>query len=149
MPLYWTIDSKNRLFMAAGEGDVTLADAMSLLEAHAGAGAISYRKLFDGRAMRSAMDGEEILALCAQIRASHYQANVGALALVCTQEHTEKFARLLGALAAADRPMKLFSNPRKARLWLDRQPGAHQRAHGRRRKAAPPVLDGIALLSTE
>jgi hypothetical protein len=33
MPLYWSIDSKERLFTGSGEGDVTLADAMALLDA--------------------------------------------------------------------------------------------------------------------
>jgi hypothetical protein len=84
MPLYWTIDSKERLFTAIGEGEVTLADAMSLLEALAGAKTLSYRKLFDGRAVQSTMTGEELLAVCAKIRA--YQGPVGALALVGTAE---------------------------------------------------------------
>jgi hypothetical protein len=43
MPLYWMIDSKERLFTGSGEGDVTFADAMALLDALAGAGALSYR----------------------------------------------------------------------------------------------------------
>jgi hypothetical protein len=43
MPLYWMIDSKERLFMGSGEGDVNFADAMALLDALAGAGALSYR----------------------------------------------------------------------------------------------------------
>jgi hypothetical protein len=33
MPLYWMIDSKERLFTGSGEGDVTFADAMALLDA--------------------------------------------------------------------------------------------------------------------
>jgi hypothetical protein len=37
---------------------------MALLDALAGAGALSYRKLFDGRAVQSAMTGEELLAVC-------------------------------------------------------------------------------------
>jgi hypothetical protein len=44
MPLYWTIDSKERLFTGSGEGDVTFDDAMALLDALAGAKALSYRK---------------------------------------------------------------------------------------------------------
>jgi hypothetical protein len=55
MPLYWTIDSKERFFTGVGEGEVTLRDAMSLLEALVGAGALSYRKLFDGRAVRASI----------------------------------------------------------------------------------------------
>ena len=122
MPLYWTIDSKERLFTGVGEGEVTLADAMSLLEALAGAGALSYRKLFDGRAVQSAMTGDDLLAVSAKIRAYHDQGPVGALAIVGTNEQFDTFARLLGALAAADRPMKMFTSLRQARTWLDQQP---------------------------
>jgi hypothetical protein len=122
MPLYWTIDSKERLFTGVGEGEVTLHDAMSLLEALAGAGALSYRKLFDGREVQSAMTGDDLLAVAAKIRAYHDQGPVGALAIVGTNEQIETFARLLGALAAADRPMRMFTSVRQARTWLDQQP---------------------------
>jgi hypothetical protein len=121
MPLYWTIDSKERLFTGSGEGEVTFADAMALLDALTGAKALSYRKLFDGRAVQSPMTGEELLALCARIRAYHEQGPVGALAIVCTAEQTVAFARLLGALAAADRPIKLFPSLRQAHTWLGYQ----------------------------
>ena len=121
MHLHWTIDSRERLFMGSGRGDVTLADAMSLLDALAGAGALSYRKLFDGRAVQSSMTGQELLAVCVRIRAYHEQGPVGALAIVCTPEQTVEFGRLLGALAAADRPIKMFSSLRQAKTWLGRQ----------------------------
>ena len=121
MPLYWTIDSKERLFTGSGEGDVTFADALSLLDALAGAGALSYRKLFDGRAVRSAMTGDDLLAVAAKIRAYHDEGPVGALAIVGTHEQFDTFARLLGALAAADRPMKVFTSLRQARTWLGDQ----------------------------
>src|SRR5918994_7491501 len=68
MPLYWTIDSKERLFTGSGEGDVALADAMALLDALAGARALSYRKLFDGRAVQSTMTADEVLAVSASCR---------------------------------------------------------------------------------
>jgi hypothetical protein len=121
MPLYWTIDSKERLFTGGGEGEVTLADAMSLLEALAGAGALSYRKLFDGRGVQSTMTSEELLAVCAKIRSHHDHARVGALAMVMTPEQTETFGRLLGVLASADRPMRVFAGLGEARDWLARQ----------------------------
>ncbi|GEP61354.1 hypothetical protein [Reyranella soli] len=121
MPLYWTIDSKNRLFTGVSEGEVTFHDAISLLEALAGAKALSYRKLFDGRAVQPTMTGDEVLAVCARIRACHDHASVGALAIVGTHEQTVRFARLLGALATADRPMKIFTSLRQARSWLDQQ----------------------------
>ena len=121
MPLYWTIDSKKRLFKGSGKGVVTFADAMALLDALAGAKAVPYRKLFDGRAVLSSMTGEELLAVCAKIRSYHDQARVGALAMVATPEQTEAFGRLLGALASAERPMRVFAGLRQARTWLNRQ----------------------------
>jgi hypothetical protein len=121
MPLYWTIDSKERLFTGGGEGEVTLDDAISLLEALAGAKALSYRKLFDGRAVQSMMTGDELLTVCAKIRSYHDQWPVGALAMVGTHEQTVRFARLLGALASADRPIKVYTSLRQARTWLDLQ----------------------------
>ena len=121
MPLYWTIDSKERLFTGSGEGGVTFADAMALLDALAGARALSYRKLFDGREVQSSMTAEELLAVCVRIRAYHEHGPIGALAIVCTPEQTVEFARLLGALASADRPIKLFAGLGEARTWLGRQ----------------------------
>jgi len=121
MPLYWTIDSKNGLFTGYGEGHVSLEDAMSLLDALAGARALAYRKLFDGRSIRSTMNGEELLTVCARIRTYHERGPIGAVAMVGTPEQTVSYARLLGALASADRPMKVFTSRRQARNWLDQQ----------------------------
>jgi hypothetical protein len=119
MPLYWTIDSKARLFTGVAEGNVSLNDAIDLLEAMAGAKAMAYRKLFDGRAATPNMTPDELLSLCASIRAYHDRGMMGALAIVATAEQTMLFARLLGALASAKRPIRVFENPRQARNWIE------------------------------
>jgi hypothetical protein len=121
MPLYWTIDSRARLLSARAEGEVSLEQALELLEAASGASALSYRKLFDGRSGTSSMSGEELLALCVKLRSYHVQGPMGALAVVANPDQTWIFARVLGALAAADRPMKVFEGLRQARGWLDGQ----------------------------
>lgn len=121
MPLYWTIDSKARLFTGVAEGDVSLGDAIDLLEAMAGAKAMSYRKLFDARAAAARLTSDELLSLCARIRSYHDQGMMGALAIVATPEQTMTFARLLGALASAKRPIKVFDSPRQARNWIEDQ----------------------------
>jgi hypothetical protein len=121
MPLYWTIDSKAQLFTAVAEGNVTLNDAIDLLEAMAGAKAMAYRKLFDGRAATPTMTGDEMLSLCARIRGYHDHGMMGALAMVATPEQTMVFARLLGALASAKRPIRVFTSPRQARNWIEDQ----------------------------
>jgi hypothetical protein len=119
MPLYWTIDSKARLFTAVAEGNVSLNDAIDLLDAMAGAKAMAYRKLFDGRAAMPTMTPDEMLSLCANIRSYHDRGMMGALAIIATPEQTMLFARLLGALASAKRPIKMFENPRQARNWIE------------------------------
>ena len=124
MPLYWIIDSRAKLVSAVAEGEVTLADAMAFLRTVAGAEVSGYRKLFDGRAGTSAMTAQELLVITAEIRSHHSLGKVGALAIVAHPEQTEPFARVLGALALADRPMRLFDNPTRARNWLDAQVGA-------------------------
>ena len=67
------------------------------------------------------MTGEELLMVCAKIRACHELGPVGALAIVCTPEQTVTFAPLLGALAAADGPIKMFPGLRPANTWLSQQ----------------------------
>ena len=69
------------------------------------------------------MTGDDLLAVAAKIRAYHEKGPVGALAIVGTDEQFDTFARLLGALAAADRPMKVFTSLRQARTWLDQWKG--------------------------
>jgi hypothetical protein len=125
MPLFWTIDSKAQLFAAVAEGQVTLADALELLETMTGSKALSYRKLLDGRRAVSAMPPDDILQLCVKIRSYHDRHDLGAVAIVGTAEQTVTFSRLLGALAAGNRPFKIFNTPRQAHHWLaslDRRP---------------------------
>lgn len=122
MPLHWIIDSRAELVTAVAEGEVTLADTMAFLRTLAGAKVVGYRKLFDGRAGTYAMTEQELLVITAEVRSHHDMGKVGALAIVAYPEQTEPFARVLGALALADRPMRLFDNPTRARNWLEAKP---------------------------
>ncbi|MBM3650528.1 MAG: hypothetical protein FJX11_22355 [Alphaproteobacteria bacterium] len=122
MPLHWIIDSKARLFTAVAEGGVSYSEATALLDPMAGANATTYRKLFDGRTGSSTMSPDELLTVCARIRSLHDNTKIGALAVVANAEQTVVYARLLGVLASAERPIKLFGTPRQARSWLDEQP---------------------------
>ena len=84
MPLYWTIDSRARLFTGIADREVSFSDVMGLLEAMTRAAALPYRKLFDGSAAVLAMTAEELLMVCARIRSYHAEATVGPLALMST-----------------------------------------------------------------
>lgn len=122
MPINWTIDHDQRLLTAVCEGDLTLGEIAEYLDAVVVAGSMPYRKLFDASRAESAMTDEEMMMLGARIRAYHSDSKMGALAIVVTTDHTRGLARLFGALAAADRPIKIFRDVRAARRWLDVQP---------------------------
>lgn len=109
MPLYWIIDSRAE-------------------RALSGATVTGYRKLFEGRDGTSSMSAQELLMVTAEIRSHHSLGKVGALTIIANPDQMELFACVLGALAMADRPMKLFDSPMRARNWLDAQPRVQSKA---------------------
>ena len=118
MPIYWTIDSKQQLVVVTAEGDVTRADADDYLDAIEGGGALAYRKLYDARAGNVVMDHDEMMAIAFRVRSYHDQP-VGALAIVLADDVAELARRMLGVLATADRPLRLFTSLRPAQRWID------------------------------
>ena len=122
MSLHWTIDRKQRLVTAVADGDVTRAEFEAFLDAIRNAGAYGYRKLFDGAHGDTQMNSEELLALGARMRASHGEGPIGALAAVISDDKAELVARVLGILATAKRPMRIFRQVAPARRWINRLP---------------------------
>lgn len=122
MALHWTIDSRRRTVDIVADGDVSMADAMAFFDAVEGANALSYSKLLDGTRARAAMTPDDVLSIVVRIRGLHALGSMGALAVVATAEQVQRIARLLGAAAVADRPMKLFDDVKQARRWLEAQP---------------------------
>jgi hypothetical protein len=118
MPLYWTIDSRQKLVTVTCEGDVTRADLVDYLQAVEGAGALTYCKLFDGTALQTSMTALDMLEIGARFR-SHHARPIGPLAIVLPPDKADLFARVLGILAAADRPMRLFTRLGPARRWIE------------------------------
>lgn len=122
MPITWTIDHDLRSLTAACQGDVTLLDLEEYLDAVVVAGSMPYRKLFDGTHGDFRLTDDEMMLLGARIRAYHSAGPMGPLAIVMVSERTHGLARLFGALAAADRPIRIFREVRAAQRWLDSTP---------------------------
>jgi len=122
MPLQWTIDSRQKLVTVIAEGDVTRADFDAFLDAVKAANAYPYRKLFDGLRGDTRMGPDDLLALGARMRASHEQGPIGPLAAVIPDEKADLVARVLGILATAERPMRVFREIAPARRWINRLP---------------------------
>lgn len=119
MPLYWVIDSRERLMTAVAEGGVSTDEANAYLDAMAGAKASGYRRLFDGSEGEPLMDEQDIMGLAVRMRDMQQIGPTGPLAVVMPRARYEQFARMLGILAVPDRPIRFFSDPAAARAWLD------------------------------
>jgi hypothetical protein len=118
MPLHLSIDSEHALVSVAADGDVTRAEVEEMLDAIVAADALGYRKLFDGTNGTTTMGLENMRALGVRMREYHKLGAMGPLALVLPPLKAALVLPTLGLLAAADRPMKIFIDRRKARRWL-------------------------------
>ena len=119
MPLDWTIDAEAQLVVIVADGDFARRDMETLLDDLASSGAMAYRKLFDGSRGDASMGPEDMLMLGVRFRAIHARERMGPLAVVVPDHRAELVARVLGILAVADRPMRVFRAPALARRWLE------------------------------
>ena len=101
-------------------GIVKAAEFADMVEAALGAGAIGYAKLFDGSAPDLRITREDLLLIGANLRRLHVHAELGALAVVLAPRKHDAAARLLGILATAQRPMRLFTSRSAAEKWIAR-----------------------------
>jgi hypothetical protein len=127
MALYWFIDSRSRLIVVTAEGPVSRTEIDGLLDAVTGAKAVGYRKLVDATAGKFALTALDVLAIGARARSLH-AGSVGAVALVLPNRLPQDgepddaptlLARLIGIVASAKRPLRLFKNVASAKHWLD------------------------------
>ena len=125
MPVHWTIDSKHRLMTVVAEGDVTRPEFEAYLDVIDNAELYTYRKLFDGGAADTSMGAENILAVGVRMRSAHQTRAVGPLAVVVPEDKIAMVSRVLGMLAAADRPATGFSNSPSRERGGWRPPAQH------------------------
>ena len=119
MSLQWTVELQARMFTMVADGIVSRSDIETCLDAMASSGAMPYRKLFDGSRGDTSMTPDDLLQVAVRMREFHAQGPMGPLAVVVPMEKADLVARILGILATADRPMRIFRTARKARRWLD------------------------------
>lgn len=120
MPLHWTIDSRLQLFVATCDGNVEPTEVNQMLDAIAGANGLVFRKLFDCTHGETKMTALEILTVGVRIRdLQNADVEHGPLAIVVPDDKYMLLSRVLGILAAARRPMRVFKDADRARKWLD------------------------------
>jgi hypothetical protein len=118
MALHWTIDTRKRLIVATAEGEITAGEVRDYLAMVAGARVQDYRQLFDFSGASANFSPSETLELGVLIQVHQKQASSSALAVVMPDRPAEAVGRLLGIMATAQRPMRLFSKPEAALKWL-------------------------------
>ena len=122
MPLHWSINSAERRFEVVCDGLVDAPEVHKMLDVLVGSEALGYRKLFDGSRADTRLGPQDILSIGVRLRSLHADSvALGPLAVVIPDSKYELLARVLGILAAGRRPMRIFNDIRKARVWLDSQ----------------------------
>lgn len=119
MALHWHIELREKLFVVVAYGNVEMEEAERMLDAVVCSGAMSYRKLFDGTLGETRMTPYELLTLGVRIRALHAgDTPLGPVAVVLPHDKRPPLMRLLGIMAAARRPLRIFDDRVSAHEWL-------------------------------
>lgn len=119
MALHWHIESREKLFVVIADGNVELVEAEQMLNAVVCSGATGYRKLFDGMLGETGMTTSELLTLGVRIRALHAgDTPFGPVAIALPHDKRPPLMRLMGIMAAARRPLRIFNDVESAHAWL-------------------------------
>ena len=121
MPIKVKVDHTRRYVEAVAEGEVSLEDIEEFLDAVMVADALTYRKLFDGRAGEGKYTDEEVMRLAARLSAYASLGRRGAAALVSSVKYYDLATRVLN-LDRRESPGRVFVDIDEARRWLDEQP---------------------------
>ena len=118
MPLHWTLDPSQHFVTLTVEGEVTRPEIEAYLSEIERSNATGWRKLVDLRNAQAVLPADDVMALGLRFREADAAGEVGALAVVMPKSNPEGVMRLLGFLAAAKRPMRLFQAIEPARRWI-------------------------------
>lgn len=117
MSLIWNVDSESRLVTATANGNVTRADVDAFLDSVEGETVRQYCKVIDVRQGSTTMDASDLLALGVRVRSLHSRPT-GPVAIILPKTDGQLIGRLLGILAAAKRPLRLFDDLPPAMRWI-------------------------------
>jgi hypothetical protein len=149
MPVLWGVAHAKRLVTITFKGVICRQDIDDCAAGIMTPATLSYRKLVD-LTQGSLPSSPEVMAAFVRHARQHGRSGVmGPLAIVSPPDAQAQRAHLFEALSsAADRPLKVFSDPQAARDWLDTIPASvvlreplfevrlHSAAIG---KAHPPI----------
>ena len=133
MSVSWSIDPEKQLMTAVAAGVVTREDIEAFFDETTAAHVAPYAKLFDGSAIETTMGPEDTLALGVRVQQLHQEGAMGPLAIVLPLHMMDLVRRMVGILAVAARPLKVFTDVALARAWLEEKAGDKHRPAKRRK----------------
>lgn len=120
------------MMTAVATGEVSRAELEAFFVETTAARVAPCRKLFDGNAMETKMEPEDLLALGIKMQSLHQPGDkLGALAIVLPPHLLDPVRRLIGILAVIDRPLRVFTDIAEARVWIER---GNRNGSGRQRR---------------
>ena len=119
MPIYIRVSHPDRLLVAVAHGTVTADDIQNAVREHWETGAIHYRKLVDVAAANSDADLERLKAVLMFARSAPNAAQRGPVAFVVDGKRGDLVRGLATLTEEGERPVRVFTNLREARAWLD------------------------------
>ena len=120
MPIHIRISHHDRLAVCVAHGTISAEDIQNAVKEFVASGAIHYRKLVDvAAANTSDADLEKIKAILMFVRAQPNAAERGPAAFVVDASRGELVRELAQLTQEGERPLKVFTNLRDARNWLD------------------------------
>jgi len=121
MPLIYVRDDARRRVTVTAIGDITMNDAISILDRRVIDGVWSYALLYDGRQRTSVMEAQEVRILVELTRTLSARHGLpGPMALVRQDATGFGMSRMFGILSEEARfEVSVFRTIEEAEAWLD------------------------------
>jgi hypothetical protein len=121
MPLTYRRDDGRRMVTVTAVGEITLTEAIEMLDRRVIDGTWSYSLLYDGRQRTGTMDAQEVRILVELTRSlSNRHGPSGPMALVRDDADGHSVGRMFGSLSEDVHPrVAVFRTIEEAEQWLD------------------------------
>ena len=121
MPLTYRRDDARRMVTVTAVGEITLTEAIEMLDRRVMDGTWSYSLLYDGRQRTGTMDAQEVRILVELTRSlSNRHGPSGPMALVREDTGGYGMLRMFGSLTEDINPrVAVFRTIEEAEQWLD------------------------------
>jgi hypothetical protein len=122
VPIQLEIDQENRLITAVLSGRISVEEILGATDKGMVANAFAFAKLVDFGTATADLNDDDLRMIGARFQAylKYFTGPKGPFAMVASTETGQNRARMIAALSAAERPVRVFPDVASARKWLAR-----------------------------